>query len=97
MNSYYNLSLISTDLPSKTATGTIVLQVGDANDNCPTLNTSVEYICWDTRVVNITGQDKDADPNGGPFSFSVVAEKSSQKWRLESLDGKRIISSFNIR
>ncbi|XP_056132722.1 desmoglein-2.1-like [Lampris incognitus] len=73
------------DVPSKTATGTIALQVGDVNDNCPELTSTVDYICTDTEVVNITAQDKDGDPNGAPFRFSLVPEGSGRDWEVKPL------------
>ncbi|XP_029988608.1 desmoglein-2-like [Sphaeramia orbicularis] len=80
---------LTNDMPAKTATGTIALQVGDVNDNCPELTTTVEYICEGTAAINVTGHDDDGDPNGAPLSFSVVAEKSRWEWKVEPLDGTR--------
>lgn len=81
-------------MPYKTATGTIVLQVVDVNDNCPTLTSNQEYVCADTTVVNVTGYDEDGDPNGPPLSFSVVSEKSRGHWRVEQTDGKYFTSTL---
>ncbi|XP_072295377.1 desmoglein-2.1-like [Eucyclogobius newberryi] len=75
------------DMPSQTATGTIALQVLDSNDNCPTLTSTLEYICFDVQVLEITGQDKDGDPNGAPFSFKLVPESSRGEWEIEQVDG----------
>lgn len=68
-------------------TGTVALQVGDVNDNCPTLTNAVKYICSDTEVVDVTAVDEDGEPNSAPFSFSLVAEKSQGEWRVEPLNG----------
>lgn len=77
--------LIPTDMPPKVITGTVALQVGDVNDNCPTLTSHVEYICSDTTVVNVTAVDEDGHPNAAPFNFSLVSDES--EWRVEPLNG----------
>ncbi|KAG5849882.1 hypothetical protein ANANG_G00076400 [Anguilla anguilla] len=41
---------ISQDMPSKTATGTIAIQVEDYNDHCPTLTTTSQSMCLDDKV-----------------------------------------------
>lgn len=68
-------------------TGTIALEVGDVNDNCPSLANNVEYICSDTEVINVTGIDEDGDPNSAPFTFSLTEEESQGEWRVEPLNG----------
>ncbi|XP_042272827.1 desmoglein-2-like [Thunnus maccoyii] len=83
---YAEILSLSQDIPSKTATGTIALQVGDVNDNCPTLTNRVQYICSDTEVVNITAKDEDGDPNSAPLAFSLVAEERRGEWRVEPLN-----------
>uniref|UniRef100_A0A8D2JG46 Desmoglein 2 n=1 Tax=Varanus komodoensis TaxID=61221 RepID=A0A8D2JG46_VARKO len=73
---------ITEDFPSKTVTGTINIQVEDVNDNCPTLTTRETTVCTDAKFINITAEDKDAHPNGGPFTFSIInePEKMTDKW-----------------
>lgn len=71
----------------KTATGTIALQVGDVNDNCPSLNSTIEYLCTDTQVIPIAGHDPDGDPNGGPFIFKLVSESTQGNWELQNVTG----------
>uniref|UniRef100_UPI003AABC8CE desmoglein-2.1-like n=1 Tax=Centroberyx gerrardi TaxID=166262 RepID=UPI003AABC8CE len=80
---------LTQDLPSKTATGTIALQVGDVNDNCPMLTSNLEYVCSDTKVVNITAEDEDGDPNGAPLLFSLVPEESRGEWKVEPISDTR--------
>ncbi|XP_029447034.1 desmoglein-2 [Rhinatrema bivittatum] len=65
---------ISEDLPGQTATGTIALKVEDANDNCPTIVEPIQTVCDDTKYINVTAVDKDAFPNGAPFTFTIVDE-----------------------
>lgn len=69
------------------ATGTIALQVGDVNDNCPSLTNDVEHICSGTEVVSVTAVDEDGDPNAAPFTFSLVAEESRGEWKVEPANG----------
>ncbi|XP_037626194.1 desmoglein-2-like [Sebastes umbrosus] len=83
---YAKILSLTQDVPPKMVTGTIALQVGDVNDNCPTLTDHIEYICSDTEVVNVTAVDEDGDPNSAPLSFRLVAEESQGKWRVEPLN-----------
>nr|XP_046247929.1 desmoglein-3-like [Scatophagus argus] len=83
---YAKILSMTHDVPVKIATGTIALQVGDVNDNCPSLINTVEYICSDTKVVNITALDEDAEPNSAPFSFSYVAKETQGEWSIQSLN-----------
>ncbi|KAG8133553.1 hypothetical protein E2320_011324 [Naja naja] len=82
---------ISTDYPPKTATGTIVIQIEDKNDYCPILVTQKTNVCTDTMYTNITVEDRDRHPNGGPFTFKVIdePERMSDKWRIGHVDGSR--------
>uniref|UniRef100_A0A3P8U4L9 Si:ch73-74h11.1 n=1 Tax=Amphiprion percula TaxID=161767 RepID=A0A3P8U4L9_AMPPE len=62
------------DMPSKTATGTIAIQVKDSNDHCPTLTTTHSDLCSDEKTVIVTGFDEDDSPNGAPFTFRIIPE-----------------------
>lgn len=74
-------------MPSKTATGTIAIQVEDLNDHCPTLTSKVQTLCTEKQAVLVTAVDEDADPNGAPFTFNVVPETSNGKWVVEHFNG----------
>lgn len=80
--------VIILELPPQTSTGTIALQVEDLNDNCPRLLNNVQIVCSDTRVVNVTAEDEDSDPNGAPLEFSLIPEKTKGKWNLQRINGK---------
>lgn len=83
-------------MPSKTATGTIAIQVEDFNDHCPTLTSTTETMChWD-NFVYVTAKDEDDFPNSAPFDFTVIEESSKGKWVVEPLNG-RFDGSGNIR
>lgn len=74
-------------MPSKTATGTVAIQVEDFNDHCPTLINETQTICTTQEVLYVTAQDKDAFPNAGPFTFLVIPEGTDGKWSVEHLNG----------
>lgn len=74
-------------MPSKTATGTIAIQVEDFNDHCPVLTSKVQTICTEKQAVLVTAVDEDVEPNGAPFTFNVVPETSTGKWVVEHLNG----------
>lgn len=74
--------------PSKTATGTIAIQVKDYNDHCPELTTTTSTMCFEDNAVYVTATDKDEFPNSAPFEFSVIQTGSKQKWKVERLNGK---------
>ncbi|XP_036375429.1 desmoglein-2-like [Megalops cyprinoides] len=77
---------ITNDLPSKTATGTIVIQVEDLNDHCPTLTSTSQSACASNPVMYVTAVDEDAAPNGAPFTFTVLPEGTKEKWAVEPLN-----------
>lgn len=77
------------DIPSKTATGTIAIQVEDFNDHCPTLTSDVESMCTTMNTVILNAKDEDAFPNGPPFIFTIIPEGTEGKWQVEHLNGKK--------
>ena len=84
------------DMPSKTVTGTIAINVEDSNDNCPMLVTTYQHACSDTKVVYISAFDEDDSAN--PLSFRLIQEESQGAWEVKPVDGKSNISlgSANI-
>lgn len=83
---YAKVLSITQDLPSKTATGTIAIQVEDFNDHCPTLISNVQTLCTDKDAVLVTAKDEDAPPNGAPFDFNIVSEGTAGKWTVEYMN-----------
>ncbi|XP_071342908.1 uncharacterized protein [Trachinotus anak] len=77
---------ITKDMPSKTATGTIAIEVTDSNDHCPTLSTTHTTLCSDQRTVVVTGCDEDVHPNSAPFTFRVVADGTRGSWVVEVIN-----------
>ncbi|XP_034039169.1 desmoglein-2-like [Thalassophryne amazonica] len=84
-NGTYFAEIICTtnDSPSKTATGTIAIQVEDFNDHCPELTTTTHTMCLKDNVIYVTAVDQDDFPNSAPFEFTVNQERSKGKWTVE--------------
>uniref|UniRef100_A0A4W6EPD7 Cadherin domain-containing protein n=1 Tax=Lates calcarifer TaxID=8187 RepID=A0A4W6EPD7_LATCA len=77
---------ISEDMPGKTSTGTIAIQVEDFNDHCPELTSDIQTMCTTDNAVIVNAKDEDAFPNGPPFHFSIVPEGTEGKWHVEHLN-----------
>ncbi|GLD67701.1 desmoglein-2-like protein, partial [Lates japonicus] len=78
---------ISEDMPGKTSTGTVAIQVEDFNDHCPKLTSGIQTMCTTDNAVIVNAKDEDAFPNGPPFHFSIVSEGTEGKWHVEHLNG----------
>ncbi|NXP55679.1 DSG2 protein, partial [Heliornis fulica] len=88
VNGTYTITMlaVTTDLPKKTVTGTVVIQVKDENDNCPVIVNAVQTVCSDAKSVDVTASDLDGYPNSDPFSFTVIdkPEGTAKKWIIAS-------------
>ncbi|XP_076135359.1 desmoglein-2.1-like [Alosa pseudoharengus] len=74
---------LTNEMPTQTATGTIEVHVEDVNDNCPRLKSNVQFLCSDTKVVNVTAEDPDGHPYGPPLTFTLLDKGVGVQWRLE--------------
>ncbi|XP_076134151.1 desmoglein-2.1-like [Alosa pseudoharengus] len=74
---------LTQDMPAKTATGTIAIQVEDFNDHCPELISRLVPMCTAEEVIYITAVDPDIKPNGAPFKFTLIPEGTKGKWSVE--------------
>ncbi|XP_035526636.1 desmoglein-2-like [Morone saxatilis] len=83
---YAKIICITSDIPAKTATGTIAIQVEDYNDDCPKLTTTTQTKCIEDTVIYVTAEDKDDFPNSKPFEFTVIPGSSKGKWTVEPLN-----------
>ncbi|XP_029380665.1 desmoglein-2-like [Echeneis naucrates] len=83
---YAKIICVSKESPSKTATGTIAIQVKDTNDDCPKLTTKIHTMCLEDSVIYATAKDNDEFPNAAPFEFSVIEGSSKGKWTVEHLN-----------
>ncbi|XP_042353188.1 desmoglein-2-like [Plectropomus leopardus] len=88
---YAEIICTSKETPSKTATGTIAIQVEDFNDHCPKLTATTPTMCLDNEVIYVTAVDEDEFPNSEPFEFSVIEGGSKTKWTVEHLNGTTAI------
>ncbi|KAL4630981.1 desmoglein-2-like, partial [Arapaima gigas] len=88
---YAKIICMTEELPSKTSTGTIALQVQDANDHCPQLTARNQSLCTGDRLVTVTAVDEDFDPNAAPFQFTVVPEGTSKEWEVESYNDTSVV------
>ncbi|XP_041102023.1 desmoglein-2-like [Polyodon spathula] len=84
---------ITDDLPAKTATGTVAIQVEDFNDHCPVLTSTSTDMCSDEKSVVVTAVDEDADPNSVPFKYEIFDEPKGtvQNWKIEHLNGTSML------
>ncbi|XP_008298221.1 cadherin-like protein 26 [Stegastes partitus] len=74
--------------PAMTSTATLSVQVGDQNDNLPSLAESTLDICQSEKPSqgNITVLDLDGEPYGGPFTFKLQGDVEG-KWKVEPAQG----------
>ncbi|KAF3691354.1 Desmoglein-2 Cadherin family member 5 HDGC Precursor [Channa argus] len=77
---------ITDEMPAKTATGTIAIQVEDFNDHCPTLTSNFQTICTTDVTFDVNAVDEDSYPNGPPFQFAIVPEGTKGKWQVEHVN-----------
>ncbi|XP_008298599.1 desmoglein-2-like [Stegastes partitus] len=83
---YAEVICITKDVPLKTATGTIAIQVEDFNDDCPRLITKTQTVCLEDSVIYATAVDEDEFPNSAPFDFVVNQKNSQGTWTVEHLN-----------
>uniref|UniRef100_A0A3Q0S8E3 Desmoglein 2 n=1 Tax=Amphilophus citrinellus TaxID=61819 RepID=A0A3Q0S8E3_AMPCI len=88
---YAEIICITNDGSSKTATGTIAIQVEDHNDHCPRLTSHTQTMCLEDSVIYVTAVDEDHFPNSAPFEFTVIEESTKGKWRIEPFNETTVI------
>ncbi|XP_068604476.1 desmoglein-2-like protein [Brachionichthys hirsutus] len=88
---YAQIICITNDSPSKTATGTIAIQVEDFNDHCPTLTSTSQTMCLEDNAIYVTAIDEDDFPNSAPFEFTVIPGRSDGDWIEEPLNKTSVI------
>ncbi|XP_015242390.1 PREDICTED: desmoglein-2-like isoform X1 [Cyprinodon variegatus] len=88
---YAKIICITNEVPSKTATGTIAIQVDDFNDHCPTLTSTTQTMCFGDSVIYVTAEDKDMFPNSAPFEFIVKQEDSNENWFVEPYNATTVL------
>ncbi|KAK1797326.1 hypothetical protein P4O66_008702, partial [Electrophorus voltai] len=83
---YAQIICITDEHPSKTATGTIAIQVEDFNDHCPVLTSMTQTLCYGESVLYVTAIDRDNFPNAEPFDFKLVTTDKEGEWIIERLN-----------
>lgn len=84
----YNITMKAVDASTKTATGTVIIQVDDVNDNMPELPTSEMVLCdkeGELSSMVVVANDLDQSPYSSPFSFTLADDH----------DGKWFVTRFN--
>ncbi|KAJ8376837.1 hypothetical protein SKAU_G00074170 [Synaphobranchus kaupii] len=80
---YAKILCLTQDMPPKTATGTIALNVQDSNDHCPHLSSTYRSLCAEEKTVYVSAIDEDGNLNGAPFEFLIVPEETTGEWDVE--------------
>ncbi|XP_036390053.1 cadherin-like protein 26 [Megalops cyprinoides] len=81
-NSYYTVLIHAIDdgEPPATSTATLLVHLGDLNDNKPYLVTNSTHMCGNkAKSIEIKAKDDDVAPFGGPFAFSLRGEDKELK------------------
>ncbi|XP_053498917.1 cadherin-like protein 26 isoform X2 [Ictalurus furcatus] len=76
--------------PPATGTGTLVVLLGDMNDNTPHLSLNSSVMCGNKADrVRVKAEDADAFPYSGPFTFTLGKEDQELKrlWKLDPSSG----------
>ncbi|KAG9332555.1 hypothetical protein JZ751_014653 [Albula glossodonta] len=91
-NSIYTILIHAIDdgKPPATGTGTLLINLGDLNDNSPFLLTKSTYMCGNRdKSIEIEGKDEDVDPFGGPFAFSLQDKSQRRVWKFDPETGMK--------
>uniref|UniRef100_A0A671MB22 Cadherin-17-like n=1 Tax=Sinocyclocheilus anshuiensis TaxID=1608454 RepID=A0A671MB22_9TELE len=73
----------------------VAIHLLDVNDNYPKLQKTQGFICiQDMTPLTLTAVDKDADPYGEPFTFSI--NRKSPNFEIKPLDGEQIFSLATV-
>uniref|UniRef100_A0A3P9LG49 Cadherin 27 n=1 Tax=Oryzias latipes TaxID=8090 RepID=A0A3P9LG49_ORYLA len=77
------LLAVDDDTPPLTGSTTLLIHLGDQNDNPPQLELNHVDICLSDipTITNITAFDRDGYPFGGPFKFELLGNFQG-KWKL---------------
>ncbi|XP_048386110.1 cadherin-4-like [Stegostoma tigrinum] len=67
----------------KTATGTVVLDVDDDNDNIPLIRNLQPCMCEQAKSLLVTAHDADSYPNAAPYHYKLVEKPGvTDKWKI---------------
>ncbi|XP_053338693.1 cadherin-like protein 26 [Clarias gariepinus] len=100
-NSTYTVTMRAIDdgEPPATGTGTLVVHIGDKNDNKPYLISNTSVMCGNKADrVKLRAEDADIFPYSGPFTFTLDKDDPQMKsqWKLEQSPGsENVLISLN--
>ncbi|KAF5893448.1 cadherin-like protein 26 [Clarias magur] len=100
-NSTYTVTMrvIDDGEPPATSTGTLVVHIGDKNDNTPHLISNTSVMCGNKADrVKLSAEDADIFPYSGPFIFTLDNDDPQLKsqWKLEqSPESGNVLVSLN--
>ncbi|KAF4077901.1 hypothetical protein AMELA_G00193280 [Ameiurus melas] len=91
-NSIYTVLMHAIDdgEPPATGTGTLVVHLGDMNDNAPHLTLNSSVMCGNKADrVRVKAEDADVFPYSGPFTFTLGKEDQDlmRLWKLDPSSG----------
>ncbi|XP_062871150.1 cadherin-like protein 26 [Trichomycterus rosablanca] len=91
-NGTYTVMLRAIDdgQPPATGTGTLVIHLGDKNDNGPRLTSNISVLCGNKADrVTVMSQDADAHPFGPPFTFTLNSDSKElqSQWKFQPKTG----------
>uniref|UniRef100_UPI00398E92D3 desmocollin-3-like n=1 Tax=Pristiophorus japonicus TaxID=55135 RepID=UPI00398E92D3 len=74
-NNKFNVTVLAIEerTPARTGTGTVIVNLEDANDHTPIIHNNHLHICENghQQFVNVSAEDLDVSPNSAPFTFSL--------------------------
>ncbi|KAF4077904.1 hypothetical protein AMELA_G00193310 [Ameiurus melas] len=76
--------------PPATGTGTLIVHLGDMNDNAPHLTLNSSVMCGNKADrVRVKAEDADVFPYSGPFTFTLGKDDQDLKrlWKLDPSSG----------
>ncbi|TKS77810.1 Cadherin-like protein 26 [Collichthys lucidus] len=78
--------------PPTTGTGTVLIHLGDVNDNTPLLVNKSVIMCGNTdNKVMVAAKDTDIHPFSGPFTFTLGGDtKTKEDWELSPDFGEEV-------
>ena len=107
----YRLTVTATDqgLPPMSGNATVIVNLDDVNDNAPRLPVNFTGMVKEnkpagTTVVTLQPEDRDVNPNRGPYTFAISGTNYG-KFQLNSVSGvittsaeldRETISSYNL-
>ncbi|XP_036447382.1 cadherin-like protein 26 [Colossoma macropomum] len=85
------LYVVDNGAPPMTGTGTLIIQVGDLNDNLPIIEVNTLGMCLsdEATTANITAVDLDLPPYSSPFTYELLGDVKG-KWSIDPSVGTTV-------